>query len=102
MSVSLVITGLTLPEHAYSDCVYCHPEDMTGVAAMLGVDAAAVVKRGTLVTVGTGELVGYLKCVPAAKGGAASSTPSRPLPLTLLPSSSPAPLFRLTTPRQGL
>ena len=65
MSVSLVITGLTLPEHAYSDCVYCHPEDMTGIAAMLGVDAAAVVKRGTLVTLGSGELVGYLKCVAA-------------------------------------
>ena len=67
-AVSLVCTGLTLPEHAYTDCIYCHPEDMVGIAEMLGVDAAAVVKRGTLVTLGSGELVGYLKCVLLALG----------------------------------
>jgi hypothetical protein len=64
MSLNLKCTSLVLPEHAYTDCSYANPEDMASVAELLGLDAAAVVKRGTLVALGSGEVVVFLKCVP--------------------------------------
>jgi hypothetical protein len=105
---TLVCTGLTLPDHAYTDCVYCHPEDMVLIAQQLGADAAQLVKRGILVTVngGAGELVAFLKCValpaclrparagwlrplgrvcPALAAGCQAPTPTHPLSLSLLP-----------------
>ena len=63
MSLNLKCTSLVLPEHAYTDCSYANPEDMASVAELLGLDAAAVVKRGTLVALGSGEVVVFLKCV---------------------------------------
>ena len=72
---TLVCTGLTLPDHAYTDCVYCHPEDMVLIAQQLGADPAQLVKRGILVTVngGAGELVAFLKCVRCLRAEAAGA-----------------------------
>ena len=75
---NLVVSQLTDPDLAMTDCAYTSADDLRAVAALAGLtgaDEERMVKRGTLVRVN--ELVLLLKCVMAAAIAAARVPPLR-------------------------